>query len=102
MASQEQKIEDSSLENSPIQQAQAGANLFAVQFNFLSDSKPENPEPPIVDWEWGEQKLKQQLSDIRKRLRDTLGYDRTLMDVTARRTTLFGATVITGRTNVAY
>jgi DNA polymerase III delta prime subunit len=83
MASQEQKIEDSSLENSQIQQAQAGANLLAVQFNFLSDSKPEDPEPPIVDWEWGEKKLKQQLSDIRKRLKDTLGYDRTLMDVTA-------------------
>jgi DNA polymerase III delta prime subunit len=83
MASQEQKIEDSSLENSPIQQAQAGGNLLALQLNFRLDSKPKDPEQPKVDWEWGEQKLKQQLSDIRKRLKNTLGYDRTLMDVTA-------------------
>jgi hypothetical protein len=90
MASQEQKIEDSSLDNSPIQQAQAKGDLVAIQGNnnrftinkvFLQFFG--KPEPQKVDWEWGEQKLKQQLSDIRKRLKDALGYDRTLMDVTA-------------------
>jgi predicted NACHT family NTPase len=90
MASQEQKIEDSSLENSQIQQAQSEGDLVAVQGNnnkftinkiFLRFF--DKLEPPKVDLKWGEKKLNEQLPNIRNRLKDTLGYDRTLMDVTA-------------------
>jgi DNA polymerase III delta prime subunit len=90
MASQEQNIEDSSLENSQIQQAQAEDNVVAIQgdnnkfaINQIFLQFFGKPEPPKVDWEWGKQKLNQQLPNICKRLKDTLGYDRTLMDVTA-------------------
>jgi DNA polymerase III delta prime subunit len=94
MASQEQKIEDSSLENSQIQQAQAEGDLVAVQgtnnkvtINNIFVRLFGKLEPPRVDWDWVQKKLNQHSSDICNRLKATLGDDRTLMDVTAQEQT---------------
>jgi DNA polymerase III delta prime subunit len=90
MASQNIKIQDSSIENSPIQQIEAGRDAISLQNSPNSKiiidrtfvklfSQPDRSE---VDWDWGMKLLKKkQLPEIRKRLSDTLGRDRILMDV---------------------
>jgi hypothetical protein len=90
MASQQQNIDDSSIEYSNVQQTQAGEN--AVSFLNSHDNQviidntflklfPQSDRSQ-VDWEWGLKLLEQkQLPEIRKRLTDTLGRDRILMDV---------------------
>jgi hypothetical protein len=59
---------------------QGNNNKFTI--NKIFPQLFGKPEPPKVDWEWGEQKLNRQLSDIYHRLNKTLRDD-TLMDVTA-------------------
>jgi predicted NACHT family NTPase len=59
---------------------QGNNNKFTI--NKIFPQLFGKPEPPKVDWEWGEQKLNRQLSDIYRRLNKTLRDD-TLMDVTA-------------------
>ncbi|WP_310489457.1 NACHT domain-containing protein, partial [Chamaesiphon sp. VAR_69_metabat_338] len=90
MASQQQNIDGSSIEHSNVQQAQAGEN--AVSFQNSHDNQviidktflklfPQSDRSQ-VDWDWGLKLLEQkQLPEIRKRLNDTLGRDRILMDV---------------------
>ncbi len=75
MASQKQKIDNSSIKNSIVWQLQAGKNLIVL-------SLFGKPEPPQVDWDWGMKLLENKQSpEICQRLTDTLGSDRTLMDV---------------------
>jgi hypothetical protein len=90
MASQQQNIDGSSIEHSNVQQTQAGRD--AVSFLNSHDNQviidntflklfPQSDRSQ-VDWEWGLKLLEQkQLPEIRKRLTDTLGRDRILMDV---------------------
>jgi NACHT domain len=90
MASQQQNIDGSSIENGQVQQNQAGRDLVGIQNSPNSSvtinkiflqlfSRSESAE---VDWDWGIKLLEQkQLPEIRKRLTDTLGRDRILMDV---------------------
>ncbi len=79
MDSQDQNIEGSSIKDSNVQQNQAGRDLTVnnIFLRLLGKS-----EPPQVDWDWGMDLLKRkQLPEIHKRLTDTLGSDRTLIDV---------------------
>jgi predicted NACHT family NTPase len=87
---QNQDIGNSSLENSEVQQTQAGRD--AVSFQNSQDNQVTinniilrmfgKSGSPQVDWEWGKLLLeKKQLPDIRKRLTDTLGRKRISMDV---------------------
>jgi DNA polymerase III delta prime subunit len=90
MASQQQNIDGSSIEHSNVQQTQAGEN--AVSFLNSHDNQviientflklfPQSDRSQ-VDWEWGLRLLQdKQLPEIHKRLTDTLGRDRILMDV---------------------
>ncbi|WP_309732223.1 NACHT domain-containing protein [Chamaesiphon sp. OTE_75_metabat_556] len=90
MASQQQNIDGSSIDRSNVQQNQAGRD--AVSFLNSHDNQviientflklfPQSDRSQ-VDWEWGLKLLEQkQLPEIRKRLTDTLGRDRILMDV---------------------
>jgi DNA polymerase III delta prime subunit len=90
MDSQDQNIEGSSIKDSNVQLNQAGRD--AISFQNSHDNKViitniflslfGKSEPPQVDWDWGMDLLKRkQLPEICKRLTDTLGSDRTLMDV---------------------
>ena len=90
MASQDQNIDHSEIKNSNVQQSQAGRD--AVSFNNSRDNQVviENTflrlfgrsESNQVDWDWAKLLLeKKQLPEIRKRLTDTLGRERILMDV---------------------
>lgn len=90
MTSQDQNIDHSEIKNSSVQQSQAGRD--AVSFNNSHDNRVviENTflrlfgrsESNQVDWDWAKLLLeKKQLPDIRKRLTDTLGRERILMDV---------------------
>jgi hypothetical protein len=90
MASQDQNIDHSEIKNSSVQQSQAGRD--AVSFNNSHDNRVviENTflrlfarsESNQVDWGWAKDLLeKKQLPEIRKRLTDTLGRERILMDV---------------------
>lgn len=90
MASQDQNIDHSEIKNSSVQQSQAGQN--AVSFSNSRDNQVviENTflrlfgrsESNQVDWDWATLLLeKKQLPEIRKRLTDTLGRERILMDV---------------------
>ncbi|MEB3310135.1 MAG: NACHT domain-containing protein [Snowella sp.] len=90
MARQDQNIDHSEIQNSNIQQSQAGRD--AVSFNNSRDNQVviENTflrlfgrsESNQVDWDWAKLLLeKKQLPEIRKRLTDTLGRARILMDV---------------------
>jgi predicted NACHT family NTPase len=90
MASQDQNIDHSEIQNSSVQQSQAGRD--AVSFNNSRDNQVviENTflrlfgrsESNQVDWDWAKDLLeKKQLPEIRKRLTDTLGRERILMDV---------------------
>jgi NACHT domain len=88
MASQQQNIDGSLIENSQVQQNQAGRDLLSVQnspnvtINKVFLQLFSRSESAKVDWDWGMKLLKQkQLPEIRKRLTDTLGRDRILMDV---------------------
>jgi GTPase SAR1 family protein len=86
MASQHQNIDDSSISNSNIEQNQAGRDIFShndrVTINNIYLRLFGKSESPAVDWDWGIKLLKQkQLPEILKRLTDTLGRDRLLMDV---------------------
>ncbi|MBJ7298321.1 MAG: NACHT domain-containing protein, partial [Dolichospermum sp.] len=87
---QNQDIGNSSLENTDINQTQAGRD--AVSFQNSQDNQVTINNiilrmfgklgSPQVDWEWGKLLLeKKQLPDIRKRLTDTLGRKRISMDV---------------------
>jgi DNA polymerase III delta prime subunit len=90
MASQQQNIDGSSIEHSNVQQNQARRD--AVSFLNSHDNQviidntflklfPQSDRSQ-VDWEWGLKLLEQkQLPEIRKRLTDTLGRDRILMDI---------------------
>jgi predicted NACHT family NTPase len=90
MASQDQNLDRSGIKNSSVQQSQAGRD--AVSFNNSRDNQVviENTflrlfgrsESNQVDWDWAKLLLeKKQLPEICKRLKDTLGRERILMDV---------------------
>ncbi len=90
MASQDQNIDHSEIKNSSVQQSQAGRD--AVSFNNSHDNRVvientflrlfDRSESNQVDWDWAKLLLeKKQLPEIRKRLTDTLGRERILMDV---------------------
>ncbi|MFM8293283.1 MAG: NACHT domain-containing protein, partial [Microcystaceae cyanobacterium] len=90
MASQNQNIDHSKITKSNVQQSQAGRD--AVSFNNSRDNQVviENTflrlfgrsESNQVDWDWAKLLLeKKQLPEIRKRLTDTLGRERILMDI---------------------
>jgi tetrahydromethanopterin S-methyltransferase subunit B len=90
MTSQDQNIDHSEINNSSVQQSQAGQN--AVSFSNSRDNQVviENTflrlfgrsESNQVDWDWAKLLLeKKQLPEIRTRLTDTLGRERILMDV---------------------
>jgi hypothetical protein len=90
MASQHQNIEGSSIEHSNVQQNQAGRDVVSFQNSHDNQVIINNiclrlfgkSESAEVDWDWAMKLLKQkQLPEIRKRLTDTLGRDRILMDV---------------------
>lgn len=90
MTSQEQDIEGSSIANSAVQLTQAGQN--AVSFQNSHDNQVTinkvvwrlfgRDVSASVDWNWAQRLLQdKQLPDIRKRLTDTLGRDRALMQI---------------------
>jgi|688.fasta_scaffold84815_3 hypothetical protein len=92
MASQYQNIRQSTITNSSVHQVLAGRDAVS----FLNSNENQviidntflrlfgRSESPQVDWEWARLILeKKQLPEIRKRLVDTLGLDRILMDVSA-------------------
>ncbi|MEB3277637.1 MAG: NACHT domain-containing protein [Lyngbya sp.] len=90
MTSQNQNIDHSKITKSNVQQVQAGRD--AVSFNNSRDNQVviENTflrlfgrsESNQIDWDWAKLLLeKKQLPEIRKRLTDTLGRERILMDV---------------------
>jgi hypothetical protein len=90
MASQQQNIDGSSIEHSNVQQTQSRRD--AVSFLNSRDNQVTirnivlqlfgKSQPSEVDWAWGMKLLeRKQLPEIRKRLTDTLGRDRILMDV---------------------
>jgi hypothetical protein len=90
MAPQDQNIDHNEITNSNVQQVQAGRD--AVSFNNSRDNQVviENTflrlfgrsQSNQVDWDWAKLLLeKKQLPEIRKRLTDTLGRERILMDV---------------------
>jgi hypothetical protein len=90
MASQDQRLDGSQVENSQVQLVQAGQD--AVSFQNSHDNRVTintvilrlfgHATPPPVDWDWAHRLLEQkQLPEIRKRLTDTLGRDRTLMQL---------------------
>ncbi|MDZ8050156.1 MAG: NACHT domain-containing protein [Aulosira sp. ZfuVER01] len=87
---QNQDIGDSSLQNSEVQQTQASRDAVSFQnsqanqvtINNIILRMFSNPQPPQVNWEWGQRLLKEkQLPDIRQRLTDTLGKQRIAMSV---------------------
>jgi len=90
MASQNQNIDHSKIKKSSVQQVQAGRD--AVSFNNSDHNQVtirnvflslfDRSESNQVDWDWAKLLLeKKQLPEIRKRLTDTLGRERILMDV---------------------
>ncbi len=90
MASQHQNIDGSSIEHSQVQQNQAGRDVVSFLNSHDNQVIINNTllglfgksESSGVDWDWGMDLLKRkQLPEIRKRLTDTLGRDRILMDV---------------------
>ncbi len=90
MASQQQNIDGSSIDLSNVQQTQAGRDAVSFQNSHDNQVIIENTflklfpqsDRSQVDWEWGLRLLQEkQLPEIRKRLTDTLGRDRILMDV---------------------
>lgn len=91
MASQDQKIDHSTIQNSSVQQEQAGRDAVSflnsddnrVIINNITQCLFGKSEPSQVDWDWGKRLLQEkQLPEIRQRLTDTLGHDRIFMDVT--------------------
>ena len=92
MASQKQNIDRSKIQDSSVQQVQAGRD--AVSFLNSHDNQVTinntflrlfgRSESTQVDWDWGKLLLeKKQLPEIRQRLTDTLGRERIFMDVSA-------------------
>ncbi|MBD2385966.1 NACHT domain-containing protein [Cylindrospermum sp. FACHB-282] len=90
---QNQNIDNSSLENSAIQQAQAGRDTVSFQNSQDNQVTINNIilrlfgklEPRQVDWDWGKLLLEQkQLPDIRQRLADTLGQKRLSLNVSLK------------------
>jgi NACHT domain len=90
MASQQQNIDGSSIEHSNVQQNQAGRDAVSFLNSYDNQVIIDNTflklfpqsDRSQVDWDWGLKLLEQkQLPEIRKRLTDTLGRDRILMDV---------------------
>jgi predicted NACHT family NTPase len=90
MASQDQNLDRSGIENSSVQQVQAEGD--AIGFNNSDHNQVTirnvflslfgRSESNQVDWDWAKLLLeKKQLPEIRKRLKDTLGRERILMDV---------------------
>jgi hypothetical protein len=86
---QRQQIDHSQLQDSSIQQTQAGRDAVSFQNSQQNQVKinimlglPERAQPAEVDWDWALNLLQQkQLPEIRKRLSDTLGRERILMDI---------------------
>ncbi|WP_083468685.1 hypothetical protein [Nostoc piscinale] len=87
---QNQGIGDSSLQNSEVQQTQASRDAVSFQNSQANQVTINNiilrmfskPQPPQVNWDWGQRLLKEkQLPDIRQRLTDTLGKQRIAMNV---------------------
>jgi predicted NACHT family NTPase len=87
---QNQEIGDSSLHNSEVQQTQAYRDAVSFQNSQANQVTINNiilrmfgkPEPPQVNWDWGNRLLKEkQLPDIRQRLTDTLGRKQIAMNV---------------------
>jgi DNA polymerase III delta prime subunit len=90
MASQDQNIDHSTIQNSSVQQEQAGRDAVSflnsddnrVIINNITQRLFGKSEPIEIDWDWGKRVLKEkQLPEIRQRLTDTLGRDRIFMDV---------------------
>jgi hypothetical protein len=91
MASQQQNIDGSSIdEHSNVQQTQAGRDAVSFLNSYDNQVIIDNTflklfpqsDRSQVDWDWGLRLLQdKQLPEIRKRLTDTLGRDRILMDV---------------------
>jgi hypothetical protein len=90
MASQNQNIDGSQIENSQVQLVQA--EQTAVSFQNSQDNQVTinhiilrlfgQPVSSSVDWDWAHRLLKdKQLPEIRTRLIDTLGRDRSLMQL---------------------
>jgi flagellar biosynthesis GTPase FlhF len=90
MASQNQDINGSQIEDSQVQLVQAGQD--AVSFQNSQDNQVTinhiilrlfgQPVSSSVDWDWAHRLLRdKQLPEIRKRLTDTLGRDRPLMQL---------------------
>jgi len=90
MTSQDQEITGSQIENSQVQLTQAERDAFS----FLNSNNNQvtikniilqlfgQSTPPVVDWDWAHRLLeKKQLPEICKRLTDTLGRDRSLMQI---------------------
>jgi len=90
MTSQDQGITGSQIENSQVQLTQGERDAFS----FLNSNNNQvtiknivlqlfgQSTPPVVDWDWAHRLLeKKQLPEIRKRLTDTLGRDRSLMQI---------------------
>jgi DNA polymerase III delta prime subunit len=90
MASQDQNIDHSTIQNSSVQQEQAGRDAVSflnsddnrVIINNITQRLFGKSEPIEIDWDWGKRVLKEkQLPEIRQRLTDTLGRNRIFMDV---------------------
>ncbi|NCT62259.1 MAG: NACHT domain-containing protein [Microcystis aeruginosa G13-01] len=90
MASQDQNIDHSTIQNSSVQQEQAGRDAVSflnsddnrVIINNITQRLFGKSEPIEIDWDWGKRVLKEkQLPEIRQRLTDTLGRGRIFMDV---------------------
>ncbi|PSB09179.1 NTPase (NACHT family), partial [filamentous cyanobacterium CCP2] len=88
--SQDQKIEGSQIKESQVQLIQAGRDAVSFQNSHDNQVKIINIFLRLfgqsvssgVDWGWAKRLLEQkQLPEIRKRLTDTLGRDRTLMPI---------------------
>ncbi|MGB3201372.1 MAG: NACHT domain-containing protein, partial [Nodosilinea sp.] len=90
MTSQEQRIDGSQIEDSQVQLTQAERDAVSFQNSPGSQVTINNtilrlfgqPVTTTVDWDWAKRLLEsKQLTDIRKRLTDTVGRERKLMAV---------------------
>ena len=105
MAAQDQNIDRSHLDHSQVQLAQAEQNAVSFQSSDANQVTINNiilrlfgqPTSSGIDWEWAKNLLEQkQLPEIRKRLTDTLGRDRTLMSLSLEEQLGWGGTIAPG------
>ena len=89
MTEQDQRFENSQIENSQVQLDQAGRDAVSFQNSYDNQVTINNAflqfgtsASLTVNWDWARRLLKEkQLPEIRKRLTDTLGRQRALMSV---------------------